>query len=153
MSTETTTTTETKAHESNGHSNAAAPKKAQRKAAKKAGGVKAEKKSAPEKPKKVKGEYTGPGKVQIRILKALSKSGKALTGKQLAEKAEVDASMIGNQAGYRDEKINARPVHKHNLVNEGLVKIKPEEVGSNGATQFLYEITAKGRNVLEKVSA
>lgn len=88
------------------------------------------------------------GKVKIRLLSAMAKAKKPLTGSELAEKAEVDPTAIGNQVGYRDESINKRAVHKHNLVNRGYAKIEWDEKES-GAQFATYVITAAGKKALE----
>lgn len=87
---------------------------------------------------------------QVRILKALLKAGRSLTGSDLAAKAEVDPSLIGNLAGYRNAEINARPVHAQNLLNRGFVKFVQGEKDGRETTE--YTITAAGRKALEKAS-
>lgn len=87
---------------------------------------------------------------QVRILKALARNSRPLKGTDLAEKAEVDPSAIGNQAGYRDPDINKRPVHKHNLLNRGLVKIEDAAKHDHEATGYVYVLTAKGRETAKK---
>jgi hypothetical protein len=129
---------------------AKAPKKgASGKAVKKAP-AKAAKKASKKAPTGEKKARTGLGKTRLRILKALSKTEKGLTGSQLAEKAEVHPSLIGNQVGYRDPEINAREVHKDNLVNKKYVKIEQEDRG--GKDVFIYKITAAGKEALKKVA-
>lgn len=108
---------------------------------------KATKKTAAKKTERTPRDPNALGKVQLRILKALSKAVKPLTGQQLADKAEVDPSMIGNQAGYRDPEINARPVHQYNLLNRKLVRLEQHE-----GEPAVYSITAAGRSALEKAS-
>lgn len=80
---------------------------------------------------------------QVRLLKALSKTPAGLTGSELAAKAEVHPTAIGNQAGYRDPEINKREVHAGVLSNRGYVTIK--EVEDRG---YVYAITAAGRKAL-----
>jgi hypothetical protein len=84
---------------------------------------------------------------QLRILAALSEAGRGMTGGELAEAAEVDPSAIGNQAGYRKPDINAREVHKFNLLNRGFVKLEAAGEGSRG---MVYLITAAGKKALGK---
>jgi hypothetical protein len=97
--------------------------------------------NAKEKSKKAAQTELRPG--QVRILKAL-KSGKAMTGAALAKAAEVDASMIGNLAGYRNAEINRRPVHAGNLLNRKLVTLREEEAG------YVYSITPAGAKALSE---
>lgn len=85
---------------------------------------------------------------QVRILKALLKAGRSLTGSDLAAKAGVDPSLIGNLAGYRNAEINARPVHAQNLLNRGFVKLVPGEKDGRETTE--YTITAAGKKAAEK---
>lgn len=84
---------------------------------------------------------------QIRILTAL-KSGKPLTRAQIVEKAEIDPTAVGNQAGYVDPEVNDRPVHSHNLSNRKFVKLEIHE--DTGVT---YTITALGKKALETALA
>ena len=111
----------------------AAPKKA---APKKAAPKKAAPKKTSDSPKEV-GDLTP---TQVKILKVLVK--KPLTGKEIAESAGVDPTVIGNAAGYRKDEINERPCHAGNLLNRGLVKLLVPEEGSRG---YRFEITAKGK--------
>lgn len=95
-------------------------------------------------------EATGPkplGTVQIRLLTALAKAADGLTGVELAAKAEVHPTAIGNQAGYRDAEINSRPVHASNLLNRGFVKLADREDRGH-----VYTVTAAGRKALEKAA-
>ena len=95
-------------------------------------------------------EDRGIGKAQLRVLKAL-KSGAALTGSALAEKADIDPTMVGNQVGYRNPEINERPVHAGNLFNRGLVKIETDQSGE-GRSKTVYSITAAGKKALESAT-
>lgn len=95
-------------------------------------------------------EDRGIGKAQLRVLKAL-KSGAALTGSALAEKADIDSTMVGNQVGYRNPEINERPVHAGNLFNRGLVKIETDQSGE-GRSKTVYSITAAGKKALESAT-
>jgi hypothetical protein len=81
---------------------------------------------------------------QVRILKALN-GGKAMTGVQLAKAANVDASSVGNLAGYRNAEINRRPVHAKNLLNRKFVTLTDDEEAGH-----VYEITASGKKALSE---
>lgn len=128
----------------------AATPKAAKKGAKKAPAKAAKKasKKAPTGEKKPRAKKDGLGKTRVRILKALAKAPNGLTGAQLAEKADVHASLIGNQVGYRDPEINAREVHAGNLVNNKLVKIEQKDV--KGKDTYVYTITAAGKEAIKK---
>lgn len=96
----------------------------------------------------VNGKPAGLGKAATLALKALKSAGRSLTGTELAAKAGINPTSIGMVVGYRDPEINARPVHKGNLVNLGFVKMDNEE--ERGWT---YEISAKGKAALAKAEA
>ena len=103
-------------------------------------------KSAKSEPKKATRSVDGPTGAQLRVLKALVK--KSLTGKDISEATGIHPTAIGNLTGYRNPEINSREVHKNNLLNRGFVRIMIAEEGSRG---FRYEITAKGRECLNKL--
>jgi hypothetical protein len=87
-------------------------------------------------------------KAQVRILKALLKAGRALTRKELAEKAPVDVAACVEYVGSSDPDRRAANDTKHfpSLVTLGYVRFgNPEEAGGT-----CYEITAKGRAAAAK---
>jgi len=102
--------------------------------------TKTAKKPAAKKPAKSNGPALG--KVHVRILRALAKSGKPMSRTQLAKAAQVHPSVIGKYAGYVNPDINARPVHSGNLLNQGMVKIEAHPDGT------YYAITPKGRKAV-----
>lgn len=112
-------------------------------AAKKA--VKGKAKAAPAK------SAAGPkelGQPQIRVLKVLAKARGPMSGTDIADKAAIDRTMVGNQIGYKNAEINDRPVHQYNLLNRGYVRFGNNEEGVG----VHFEITAAGRKALEKAS-
>lgn len=123
--------------------------KAPKKAAVKKAPAKAKKEAKPAKAEKAPKDKSGLSKPQVRILQALAKAGKALDRKQLASKADIDGTLIGNAAGYLDPEINARPVHANNLVNRKFVKIETHDIDGKDVTTFT--ITASGKAALAKV--
>lgn len=86
--------------------------------------------------------------VQLRILGALARNSKPLSRNELASKAEVDPTQVGNAAGYVDPEINAREVHAHNLLNKKYVKIEQKE-----GEPVTYSITAAGKAAYEKAKS
>lgn len=87
-------------------------------------------------------------KPQVRILKALAKSGKPLARKAIAEKAGVDEAGCVEWLGSPDATKRKANDAKHfpSLVSRGLVRFgEPAEGGA--AT---YEITAAGREAAKK---
>jgi hypothetical protein len=92
---------------------------------------------------KAKPKAAGIGKPRLRILKALSATPKGLTRGELAKAADVDPCAVGGLAGYTDPKINSRPVHAGNLLNQGLVALK-----SDPERGTVFSITAAGRKAL-----
>ncbi len=110
-----------------------APKKAPRKkAVKKAPAAKREKKDGLRKP-------------QVRILKALAKSGKPLTRAQIAEKASCDVAGMVEWIGSADPEVRTANDKKHfpSLVSLGLVKQEQHDV--DGRDVVVYAVTAKGK--------
>lgn len=89
-------------------------------------------------------------KPQIRILQALKKAGKPLDRKTIAAKAPVDVATCVEYIGSHDDSIRAANDKKHfpSLLTLGFVKFGPsaEEGG------VAYEISAKGKQALEKLS-
>lgn len=85
-------------------------------------------------------------KAQVSILRVLQKYG-PLVGQEIAKRANVNSTMIGNQAGYRNEEINERPVHQWNLMNRKYVKLLVPDEDSN---QYRYMITPLGVKALAK---
>lgn len=123
----------------------AKPSKTEKPAAKSAAKSAPAKKAAKSEPKTPR-SADGPTGAQIRVLKSLVK--KPLTGKEISDATGIHPTAIGNLTGYRNPEINSREVHKNNLLNRGFVRIMIAEEGSRG---FRYEITAKGRDCLNKL--
>lgn len=107
------------------------------------------KKTAPEPKPEPKKESGGLNKSRILLLKTLAKHG-SLSGSDLAEKSGIHTSLVGNLVGYRNPEINAREVHKDNLLNRKFVKLEKQEV--DGKDRYVYTITAAGKTALDKVN-
>lgn len=84
---------------------------------------------------------------QIRILTVLSKSKKPMARKEIAEKAPVDLPFCTEYLGSNDPEVRAKNDEKMfpSLITLGAIKFSNNE--ESGAT--MYEITAKGRQILE----
>lgn len=112
--------------------------------------LKVAKTKAPAKPKttvkKIEGKKGLSGS-QIRILKVLVKASGPMTRADISKKTEIDTAAVGNQIGYVDAEINARPVHAHNLLNRKFVRFGNNE----DKPGVVYEITAAGRKAIESV--
>jgi hypothetical protein len=98
-------------------------------------------------PKAAAKQDKGLRKPQVRVLEALSKSGKALTRAQISDKAEVDNAMLTDYIGSTDDakrKVNDTKLMP-SLVTLGHVHaVAPEEDGGPSS----YSITAAGRKAL-----
>ena len=106
-------------------------------------------KKAPKTPKVIENRLVPEGsKTLLRLLNSLDKAKGPLTGKTLATNSNLDPSMIGLYAGYRNPEINARPCHCGNLINLKYAKVDKHDV--DGKDVWAYTITAAGRNYLEK---
>jgi hypothetical protein len=86
-------------------------------------------------------------KPQIRILQCLAK-GKALSRKQISEKAPVDNALCTSYIGAIDPEILARPEHAFSLINRKFVRAEQHDV--DGKDVILYTITASGKVALSK---
>jgi len=101
------------------------------------------------KPPKAKAKASTNGELrkgQVSILKALKGLKNGLTTKALATKAEINSTMIGNLAGYKNPEINSREVHAGNLLNRKFVKMEVHDI--KGKDVLHYVITASGAKAL-----
>jgi len=92
---------------------------------------------------------TGLRKPQIRILQCLAKSRKALSRKEIAEKAPVDVAGCVEWIGSSDPETRASNDAKHfdSLITLRAVKFSLPVEGNGEA----YEITSLGRKMLDKI--
>ena len=125
-----------------------APKTATKKAVKKAPVKKVTKKTTPAVAPKAKAEPKAKGlrKPQVRILVALSKSGKPLSRAEISEKATVDVATCTEYIGSIDEVKRLANDVKHfpSLISLGFIRFAAPEEGK-GAN---YEITAAGKKAV-----
>lgn len=89
---------------------------------------------------------------QVRILAALAKSSKAMTRKQIAEKAPCDLAWCTEYVGSSDAEVRKSNDAKKfpSLVTLGFIKFAATEDGTDGTA---YAITDKGRKELTKAKA
>lgn len=125
-----------------------APAKGAKKGAKKAAkGAKSVKKSSGGRAKK-----EGLRKPQVRVLRALNKSNRALNRSEVGTKAEVDVATLTEVIGSSDPKTRAANDKRKgwdSLITLGFVKEAAEEEEGTGT---YYNITAAGKKALEKVA-
>lgn len=137
--------------------NATAPKTTKSNGTKgaKAGKTPAAKKTAPvvteRKPREIN---LGLRKPQLQILTALSKAKRPLTRSEVAEKAGVDPTSVGDYAGPRPadrtEAASARYPFP-DLASSGYVKAVHERPNAESVkTRIVYTISDKGRKALAK---
>lgn len=103
--------------------------------------------AAPAAPNK---KNTGLRKPQVRILATLVKVGKALSRKEIAEKAEVDAAWLTSWIGSTNPEVRTANDAKEfpSLITLGFVKQEKTDV--DGKDVICYAISAKGKAALEK---
>jgi DNA-binding MarR family transcriptional regulator len=105
---------------------------------------KAKKEKLAKEPKPAKEDF-GITRPQERILRVLAKSKEQLSGKLLAERAEIASSWITGFT-FKACAANKRPA----LVEQGLAKAK-EVTPEGGRMERFYEVTPAGRKLLEKI--
>jgi hypothetical protein len=120
-----------------------APSKAAKSVKKKVAKKKGSKKAAG----KPRAKKDGLRKPQIRILQTLSKNSKALSRKDISEKADVDLAMMNSYIGSSDKAVRSKNDKAVcvSLLTLGYIK---EDLGEEGGPA-VYKITAAGHKALE----
>lgn len=107
----------------------------------------APKKYSPKAERAKKDGLRGP---QIRILQTLARNSRPLSRKQIAEKAGVDPTKIGDYAGPRPDSQSFETAEKWpfpDLHTAKLVRVEQHDI--DGRDVLCYTITAAGRKALE----
>lgn len=110
---------------------------------------KTEKKADPKTPRAPKEGLRTP---QVRVLKVLVKAKSPMTRKQIAEKADLDPTKVGDYVGPRPETQSEETQARwkfRDLVSLKLVKVLLEDTGTRSIQT--YEITAAGKAAVAKM--
>ena len=84
-------------------------------------------------------------KPQVRIIKAMAKTSKALTRKEVASKSKVDQASLVEYLGSPDAAKRVANDKKHFKSLISLKFVKQEEYDIDGRNTILYSITAAGK--------